>query len=142
MKRFIKNDEINGKSAKTFLNLDVKHKEIHLSLEKMKFVQKLTDWWIFYVLIIKRRRERENAPILRSNSEVASKKYFPWKMLCFSIQFACIRVQRHKQIVLKWLSSWLKWCLILFLKRKSRMRGDFIWLNLRESCLLLKRPKG
>ena len=44
MKRFIKNDEINGKSAKTFLNLDVKHKEIHLSLEKMKLVQKLTDW--------------------------------------------------------------------------------------------------
>ena len=40
VKCFIKNDEINGKSAKALLNLDVKFSDIHLLLEKIEIAAK------------------------------------------------------------------------------------------------------
>ena len=58
MKRFINNDEINGKSAKALLKLDVKNKDIHLPLENIEIGAK-TDRLLKGLSPYDKKKERE-----------------------------------------------------------------------------------
>ena len=74
MKCFISNDVINGKSTKALLYLDVKNKNTHLPLEKIEIGAKTDRLLKVLSPYDQKKGEKENVPILHSNSEAASKK--------------------------------------------------------------------